>query len=131
VKIWINIGNTTRTGKHPYSTCGYVEIPGAECPICKDLIGLHDKNDGKLIALGARKKGLQDAKKEFPGLEERKYLGPLQVNLPRYQIKHDRYIGTAQCTRCRRDVGQMTVKVDTLFGIEEDNAVLNGRARVY
>lgn len=37
--------------------------------------------------------------------------------------------GFAIC--CDENVGLLVVKVDTIFGIEEDEAVLNGRARVY
>lgn len=37
--------------------------------------------------------------------------------------------GRSMC--CGEAVGWIYAKVDTLFGLEEDQAVLNGRARVY
>lgn len=45
---------------------------------------------------------------------------------------HDFYkaVATAQC--CLRVVGELRVYVDTIFGLEEDEAMLkHGRARVY
>lgn len=43
---------------------------------------------------------------------------------------HDTYYGPAVAQCCGIEV-RMETKVSTIFGIEEDNAVLNGRARVY
>ena len=37
----------------------------------------------------------------------------------------------ALCTSCNAHVGTIKVIRETLFGLEEDNAVLFGRARVY
>lgn len=49
----------------------------------------------------------------------------------RHRHTHDtlRAAGTATC--CGDSVGYIYAKMDTLFGLEEDEAVLNGRARVY
>jgi len=48
------------------------------------------------------------------------------------QIIHFNYINApAHCNNCGVYKGQLKVTIDTLFGLEEDNAVLNGRARVY
>ena len=44
---------------------------------------------------------------------------------------HDTYTSAAGCTSCKAIVGQLVVTVSTLFGIEEDERVLNGRCRVY
>lgn len=44
---------------------------------------------------------------------------------------HDTYAAPARCLDCHARVGQLRVKVNTLFGLEEDERVLNGRARVY
>jgi hypothetical protein len=41
------------------------------------------------------------------------------------------YTAPAACATCRVLVGKLVVTVSTIFGIEEDEAVLNGRARVY
>jgi hypothetical protein len=37
----------------------------------------------------------------------------------------------AHCVACKRPVGLIRVEVDTLFGVREDRAVLEGRCRVY
>lgn len=44
---------------------------------------------------------------------------------------HDTYEADASCGSCGKRVGILRVKVSTIFGIEEDEAVLNGRPRVY
>jgi hypothetical protein len=44
---------------------------------------------------------------------------------------HDTYFSRAICLACEADIGEIRTKVETMFGIEEDNAVLNGRCRVY
>jgi len=44
---------------------------------------------------------------------------------------HDEWHADGFAICCDEHVGTLVVKVDTIFGIEEDEAVLNGRARVY
>ena len=44
---------------------------------------------------------------------------------------HDTYAADASCIACGERVGVMYARVDTLFGLEEDEAIANGRARVY
>ena len=45
---------------------------------------------------------------------------------------HDTYEARALCCNCGVYVGQIVAKVSTIFGIEEDDRVLNGsRCRVY
>ncbi len=44
---------------------------------------------------------------------------------------HDTYRADAVCCGCNEPVGVLRVKVSTIFGIEEDERVLNGRCRVY
>jgi hypothetical protein len=39
--------------------------------------------------------------------------------------------GRAECVHCRHHVGTIRVDRDTVFGAEEDRAVLQGRPRVY
>ena len=39
--------------------------------------------------------------------------------------------GSAKCTGCDADVGMLRQETDTLFGLTEDRAVLQGRPRVY
>ena len=48
-----------------------------------------------------------------------------------YQTGHDEYTASCFCATCGTNLGTMVVKVSTIFGIEEDNRVLNGRWRVY
>lgn len=44
---------------------------------------------------------------------------------------HDTYKATALGKCCGKVLGVIRVKVSTIFGIEEDERVLNGRFRVY
>ena len=44
---------------------------------------------------------------------------------------HDEYIADAVCCKCEARRGQLVVSVSTIFGIEEDERVTNGRCRVY
>lgn len=44
---------------------------------------------------------------------------------------HDTYFAGAVALCCRERIGTIETTVDTLFGIDEDNAVLHGRPRVY
>lgn len=44
---------------------------------------------------------------------------------------HDWYRATGHCAACGARVGEVRAYVSTIFGIEEDERVLHGRARVY
>lgn len=44
---------------------------------------------------------------------------------------HDTYYARAIARCCGADVGELRATVSTLFGIDEDRAVLDGRPRVY
>jgi hypothetical protein len=44
---------------------------------------------------------------------------------------YDTFYADAMCMQCRARVGELRVKVSTLFGISEDEAVLQGRCRLY
>jgi hypothetical protein len=45
---------------------------------------------------------------------------------------HDTYRADAGCLSCLKVLGRLVVVVSTIFGVEEDRAVLvDGRARVY
>lgn len=44
---------------------------------------------------------------------------------------HDTYTAEAVCCACGATTGSLVLKVSTIFGIEEDERVCNGRARVY
>lgn len=48
-----------------------------------------------------------------------------------FNESHDTRAADAFAKCCNRRVGMLRVKFETLFGIEEDDAVLNARARVY
>ena len=57
---------------------------------------------------------------------------PMAVRTDEREIEgHDTYVGTAYCCACKTVVGQLRVKMSTVFGLEEDERVLNGRPRVY
>jgi len=44
---------------------------------------------------------------------------------------HDTFVASAKHVGCGERIGRIEAKVDTIFGIEEDERVLHGRARVY
>ena len=44
---------------------------------------------------------------------------------------HDTHYAQAEHVQCGALVGELRATVDTLFGIDEDRRVLNGRPRVY
>ena len=47
------------------------------------------------------------------------------------ETTHDTYIADARCVQCGEPMGTLRAKVDTIFGIEEDERVLNSGCRVY
>ena len=57
---------------------------------------------------------------------------PLQVQGDNNSIEsRDTYRADARCLSCGETIGVLRVRVSTIFGIEEDGRVLNGRCRVY
>jgi hypothetical protein len=44
---------------------------------------------------------------------------------------YDTYTAPAICTACEKVVGELQVKVNTLFGIEEDERVFQSGVRIY
>jgi hypothetical protein len=44
---------------------------------------------------------------------------------------HDAVESEAGCVACGKTIGRLVVKFDTVFGLEEDSRMLNGRPRVY
>lgn len=44
---------------------------------------------------------------------------------------HDTIKSNCACTTCNKVIGTICVQVDTIFGLAEDDKVLNGRWRVY
>lgn len=113
--------------------CGKaVEAPGL-CPVCGELSGLVD-GLGVTRAL-ARAARIAEARRET---EAR--FGPMTVEAPPVNFRvrmpepverYDGWRGRAVCVRCREAVGMLTVTVSTMFGLDEDRAVLCARARVY
>lgn len=112
------------------STASFVVVaPGAACPTCAHLIGLRDAR-GRLVAL-ARRERLAEAKAEIGGeLTEEPPDGVFRVQLVEAVEGHD-LTGAARCIRCKEVHGRLRVTFHTIFGAEEDRAVLCGRARVY
>lgn len=47
------------------------------------------------------------------------------------RVGHDTLSAACRCLECGAIVGEIVVTMDTIFGIEEDRRVLNGRCRVY
>jgi hypothetical protein len=44
---------------------------------------------------------------------------------------HDTYIADAMCVECGEAIGSIHCTLSTIFGLAEDERVLNGRCRVY
>lgn len=44
---------------------------------------------------------------------------------------HDHYFADGRCMVCDAPIGIIETKISTIFGIDEDEAVLEGRPRVY
>jgi hypothetical protein len=47
------------------------------------------------------------------------------------ETTHDTHTADAKTVCCDRPIGRLVVTVDTIFGIEEDERVLQGMCRVY
>lgn len=117
--------------------CSSVVVEGtARCPVCRDLLGLVDRR-GVVVGLSRRerlpealralgKDGHEDLQVEEPPATFR-----VRSNATPTEDGYDTITGRAECARCRSKVGVLTVKVVTLFGLEEDRRVLHGRPRVY
>jgi len=57
---------------------------------------------------------------------------PLQVQGTGKRIAgHDIYRAPAICTACEKLVGELEVKVNTLFGLEEDERVFSMGVKIY
>ncbi|MGK3981196.1 hypothetical protein WMF38_56895 [Sorangium sp. So ce118] len=52
-------------------------------------------------------------------------------DIARQKIGHDTVTAPALALCCGSEVGAVHVELNTIFGLEEDRAVLNGRPRVY
>ncbi len=129
--ITVGVGGVSHPGSLPYPTADFVEVKGADCPTCSAKSALQD-HSGRVVALSGAE-GMKAALAAFPGstVIAPPDPGSLRVRLPSPTEEHDRYTGTAECVRCRTAVGPMEVVVSTLFGLEEDRRVLQGRCRVY
>lgn len=59
--------------------------------------------------------------------------GELRVigDVKRQAIGHDTVTAPALALCCGREIGTVRVEFNTIFGLEEDHAVLHGRPRVY
>lgn len=93
----------------PFDAAAYVLVPGL-CPSC-----------GHKVAEADVPRDAREQRDWWPcaGLKGSMVRG------------HDTYTSLAGCTACGKLAGKLVVTVSTIFGIEEDERVLNGRARVY
>lgn len=108
-----------------------VRVAGAVCPCCSELDAVVNPA-GTVVALAASATGMAKALRDNPGCKAQAShdAGPLHV-FSDEQIERDRTIeGRALCCRCRRPIGKLVVTADTLFGLEEDRAVV-ARCRAY
>jgi hypothetical protein len=77
--------------------------------------------------------GVQGATVEVKGRRCPACLEPLRVGGAGSQPSADdrAYEARAFCMSCKRFMGTLRVETDTLFGVREDEAVLNSRYRVF
>ncbi len=69
---------------------------------------------------------------EVPGFECDACHSDLRVRGALTGHSRDTYRATALCFNCGHQIGTLEAQVDTIFGIDEDEAMLvHGRARVY
>jgi len=109
MKITIVLDNGTRhKARLPYEGAHHIELRIAKCPHgCGAICDALD-------ATGAAM--------------------PPFIKVAGSGIKHtsrDTYFADAIALCCRRKIGTIETQVDTVFGIEEDERVLNGPWRVY
>jgi hypothetical protein len=50
---------------------------------------------------------------------------------PRYSTDGRNYEATGHCAQCEKVLGVIVAEPETIFGAREDDAVLQGRCRVY
>lgn len=124
MKVTITIDGVDHRGVAPHEGADHVVV-ATRCPTCGELHAVVE--GGRIVALGTPAK-LATA---HPKAELLPPPDDLQVRLVSYVEGYDRYTGSALCLRCQRVIGPMVVIVSTLFGIEEDRQVLQGRCRVY
>lgn len=108
-----------------------VRIEGATCPCCSDLDAVVDAS-GRVVALAASTTGMTKALRDNPGCKAQSSdaAGPLHVYSDEKIERERTYEGRALCCRCRRPIGKLVVHTNTLFGLEEDRAVV-ARPRAY
>jgi hypothetical protein len=107
-----------------------VNLPHRPSAKLRRLIAIKDL-DGKVIPI-------KDIREGAPSIETKNVCNGCKNSLTVMGDKtkmthdHDTYRAPAHCCSCGVHVGTITVKVSTIFGIEEDDRVLNhGRCRVY
>lgn len=128
MKVELMIGGV----RHPGEVLGdRVRVAGVDCPCCSDLDGVVNA-DGHVVALAASAAGMKKALRDNPGCKAQASheAGPLHVYSDEKTERERTYEGRALCGRCRRPVGLLVVQTNTLFGLEEDRAVV-ARCRAY
>lgn len=128
MQVEVEIDGTVHIGE-PDGT--RVKVETGRCVCCSDLDAAVN-GEGRVVALAATPQGMQKALRDFPGCRPQPAheAGPLYVNSPD-SIEGEREIrGRAICCRCRRPTGQITVRLNSMFGLQEDRAVRE-RARAY
>lgn len=120
----------TLAGKpHSGTDCGkYVSVP-ALCPICGQKWEVRDSAGVTRAFAGPGSLSLarREVAAEFggPTSAQAPPTTECRVRMPTHTERHDGWDGPAECCRCRQVVGAVSIWVDTLFGVEEDRAVLD------
>ena len=69
---------------------------------------------------------------DVPDVDCPKCSEPLQVQgAGKHIVEYDTYASTAVCTKCHEAVGELRLKVNTLFGLEEDERVFSMGIKIY
>lgn len=135
---------TLESGEHVGTNLGPVVEVATPCPVCGQRTALVDQ--GGVVRMLALQSAVPSALREAavlwgpctmrnpPATLQVQLLHPVEVRGPDHATGKDHTAGVdgdAECARCRAVVGRMAVRFETIFGAEEDEAVLNGRPRVY
>lgn len=127
MNITISVNEKPYAAKPEYEGSSAL-IANVPCPVCANLYAL--TLNGSVQALCPKDKlALAKAETKHDFVQEPQQT--LKFRIPRYETGHDTMAGQGECLRCRRNVGLATVKVDTLFGIEEDRRVQGGPWKVF
>jgi hypothetical protein len=102
MKITVQVNGKALVARPPYADAEYVTIE-ATCPTPDCDNGKEAMDEGRMSVRSDTRRLVDDSA----------------------------YEGEAYCNHCRTPIGEMRTEIATIFGIEEDERVLNGPWKVY